>query len=97
MRSRYTAFTLANGKYLMDSHHSTTRPLKERKSIEAWAKSVNWIRLEVLDSKKGGINDQNGTVTFNAYFFENGRVEVIHEKSDFVKEDGLWMYLGLAE
>lgn len=97
MRSRYSAFVLANGSYLMDSHHSTTRPIKERKSIEAWAKSVSWIRLEVLDSEKGGVNDQKGTVTFNAYFFENGKVDVIHEKSEFVKENGLWMYLGLAK
>ena len=97
MRSRYSAFVLGNGKYLMDSHHSSTRPIKERKSIEAWAKSVCWIRLEILDKEKGGINDQQGTVTFNAYFLENGQVEVIHEKSDFVKENGLWMYMGLAE
>lgn len=97
MRSRYSAFVLGNGNYLMDSHHSTTRPIKERKSIEAWAKSVSWIRLEIVDKEKGGINDQRGTVTFNAYFFEDGKVEVIHEKSDFVKENGYWMYLGLAE
>ncbi|MCM4150131.1 Sec-C motif domain protein [Arenibacter sp. N53] len=97
MRSRYSAFVLANGNYLMDSHHSSTRPIKERKSIEAWTRSVSWIRLEILNREKGGINDQRGTVTFNAYFFENGKVEVIHEKSDFVKENGLWMYLGLAE
>lgn len=97
MRSRYSAFVLTNGSYLMDSHHSSTRPVKERKSIEAWAKSVSWIRLEVLDRENGEINDQKGTVTFNAYFFENGKVEVIHEKSEFVKENGLWMYLGLAK
>ncbi|MDL5513405.1 YchJ family metal-binding protein [Arenibacter sp. M-2] len=97
MRSRYSAFVLGNGNYLMDSHHSSSRPIKEKKSIEAWAKSVSWIRLEILDKEKGGIYDQKGTVTFNAYFFENGKVEVIYEKSDFVKENGLWMYLGLAK
>ena len=97
MRSRYSAFVMANGSYLMDSHQSSTRPVKERKSIEAWAKSVSWIRLEILDTEKGRINDQKGTVTFNAYFFENSKVEVIHEKSEFVKEKGLWMYLGPAD
>jgi SEC-C motif-containing protein len=97
MRSRYSAFVLGNGNYLMDSHHTSTRPVKEKKAIEAWAKSVSWIKLEVLDSEKGEINDQNGTVSFNAYFFENGKVDVIHEKSEFVKENGLWMYLGLAK
>lgn len=96
MRSRYTAFTMANGNYLMKSHHTTTRPIKEQKSIENWAKSVNWIRLEVLESTKGKGRNEKGTVTFNAYYFEDGKVQVIHEKSAFVKENGIWMYLGLA-
>jgi SEC-C motif domain protein len=97
MRSRYSAFVLADGDYLMATHHSSTRPIKEKKAIVKWAKSVQWIKLEVLDTSKGSINDVEGTVTFNAYFFENGKVDVIHEKSAFVKEGNLWYYLGLSE
>lgn len=97
MRSRYTAFTMANGDYLMESHHSTTRPLKEKKAIETWAKSVSWIRLEILQTSLGNENDTKGIVSFNAYYFENGKVNVIHEKSAFVKENGYWVYLGLAK
>lgn len=96
MRSRYTAFTMGNGDYLMKSHHSSTRPIKEKEAIENWAKSVNWIRLEILEISKGNITDIKGTVTFNAYYFENGRVERIHEKSAFVKENDCWFYLGLS-
>lgn len=96
MRSRYSAFVVANGDYLMLSHHSTTRPVKEKKAIVAWAKSVNWIKLEVIATTKGKPTDEKGTVTFNAYFFENGKVDVIHEKSAFVKENGDWKYLGFA-
>lgn len=94
MRSRYSAFVLANGDYLMQSHHSTTRPIKEKKDIVKWAKSVQWIKLEVLETSKGLRNDTEGTVTFNAYFYENGKVDVIHEKSAFLKENDLWMYIG---
>ena len=97
MRSRYTAFVMANGNYLMRSHHSTTRPTKSKNTIINWAKSVNWIRLEVLEKSKGGNKDNEGTVTFNAYYFEDGKVEVIHEKSAFAREDGVWAYVGLAE
>ncbi|QWX83749.1 Sec-C motif domain protein [Cellulophaga sp. HaHaR_3_176] len=96
MRSRYTAFTMANGDYLMNSHHQKTRPIKEKNSIENWAKSVNWIRLEILNKTKGFKSDTEGTVTFNAYYFENGNVEIIHEKSAFEKDNGNWMYVGLA-
>ena len=97
MRSRYSAFVLADGDYLMGTHHQSTRPIKEKKAIVKWAKSVQWIKLEVLETSKGSKDDIEGTVTFNAYFFENGKVDVIHEKSAFVKEDNLWYYLGLSE
>lgn len=97
MRSRYSAFTLANGDYLMASHHPSTRPLKEKKAIVKWAKSVQWIKLEVLDTSEGKDTDSKGTVTFNAYFFENGKVDIIHEKSAFVKENDQWFYLGLSK
>lgn len=33
MRSRYSAFVLANGDYLMQTHHSSTRPTNEKKNI----------------------------------------------------------------
>jgi len=94
MRSRYSAFVLANGDYLMKSHHSSTRPLREKKSIVAWAKSVKWIKLEVLQTTKGLESDEEGTVAFKAFYFENGALEVIQENSRFVKENSCWMYLG---
>ncbi|MFI1772712.1 YchJ family protein [Thalassobellus citreus] len=97
MRSRYSAFVVANGDYLMTSHHTKTRTLKEKKSIVAWAKSVQWIKLEILETSKGKQNDSEGTVTFNAYFYEHGTIEVIHEKSAFVKENNHWKYLGLSK
>lgn len=96
MRSRYSAFVLTNGNYLMDTHHLKTRPIKEKNAIVAWAKSVQWIKLEVLETSKGKQNDTEGTVTFNAYFYENGKVDVIHEKSAFVKENNYWKYLGIS-
>lgn len=97
MRSRYSAFVLANGDYLMRSHHSSTRSLKEKKSIIEWAKSVQWIKLEVLETSKGKAEDTEGTVTFNAYFYDKGSVEVIHETSAFLKETNHWTYLGLSK
>ncbi|WP_236778410.1 YchJ family protein [Pseudalgibacter alginicilyticus] len=97
MRSRYSAFVLANGDYLMQSHHSSTRPIKEKKDIVKWAKSVEWIKLEILETSKGYETDSDGTVTFNAYFYKHGKIRVIHEKSIFIKEDNHWTYLGLSQ
>lgn len=94
MRSRYSAFVLANINYLHESHHSTTRPTqKENKEILSWTKSVKWLKLEVLTTSKGSITDLEGTVEFNAFFMENGKVDVIHENSSFCKENKHWVYL----
>lgn len=96
MRSRYTAFTLVNGDYLMESHYKTTRPLSEKKDIVAWAKAMEWIKLEVKATTKGLESDMEGTVRFKAYFKENGKQRFIKENSKFIKENGVWYYLGLA-
>ncbi|CAM4335257.1 YchJ family protein [Zobellia nedashkovskayae] len=93
MRSRYSAFVLANIKYLQKSHHSTTRPNKrEKRKIEAWTKSVNWLKLEILNSTKETATDTEGTVEFKAFYIENGQMGVIHENSNFSKENGHWVY-----
>jgi len=92
MRSRYVAFTKANVDYLMRSHHSTTRPLKDRKNIEQWAKSVQWMGLVILFTDAGQANDTRGIVEFKALFMENGQLQQLHEKSFFEREFGKWLY-----
>lgn len=95
MRSRYTAFTKADGDYLMKSHHSSTRPLSEKKSIVKWAKSVEWVRLEILNTELGQEEDSLGSVEFKAYFKDKRKEHFIHENSKFIKEKGVWVYLGI--
>ncbi|MDP3435266.1 MAG: YchJ family metal-binding protein [Bacteroidota bacterium] len=80
MRSRYVAFTLANVDYLMRSHSAKTRPVKTRKSIEKWAKSVAWMGLTILETQAGEASDEIGTVEFKATYLENGKLQQIHEK-----------------
>jgi len=92
MRSRYTAFTMADGAYLMRSHHSHTRPVKERKSIDAWAKSVHWMGLVILGAQAGEAPDNTGYVEFRALYLEGGKMQQIHEKSLFKREHGKWVY-----
>jgi len=96
MRSRYTAFTLANGDYLMKSHHPDTRNPKDKMNLEKWAKSVNWIKLEILNRTNGLEFNDRGTVEFKAFYFENRQIQVIHENSEFVKENSLWYYVGIV-
>lgn len=94
MRSRYSAFVLANIEYLQKSHHSSSRPkTKDKKEILAWTKSVQWLKLEVINTSKGRKTDTTGTVEFKAYFIENGSIDIIHENSEFSKENNHWVYV----
>ena len=60
---------------------------KEYKKLEKWTKSVEWVKLEIINATKD-------TVHFNAFFFiENGNLESIQENSNFCKENNYWVYL----
>jgi SEC-C motif-containing protein len=93
MRSRYVAFVKANVDYLLRSHCSKTRPLKERKAIEKWTKSVDWMGLTVLNTEAGGVSDDVGYVEFRALFVEAGKMQEIHENSRFKRENKKWVYV----
>ncbi|BAO55978.1 YchJ family protein [Nonlabens marinus] len=94
MRSRYSAFVLADVDYLQLSQHSSQRlSKKEAKELKLWTKSVTWIRLEVLQTTQGLEDLETGRVEFKAHYLENSRLQVIHENSKFCKENGHWVYL----
>ena len=87
MRSRYSAFVLANINYLHKSHHSSTRlSKKEYKELKQWTQSVKWIKLEILFATEANVH-------FKAYFKENETINTIEEKSTFCKENNHWVYL----
>ncbi len=87
MRSRYSAFVLADIKYLKKSHHNSTQlSKKEYQELENWTKSIKWVKLEILNFKEN-------LVEFKAHFIENGNLNIIHENSFFCKENNYWVYL----
>ncbi|NJB83772.1 YchJ family protein [Wenyingzhuangia aestuarii] len=91
MKSRYTAYVLADIDYLLKSHHSSTRPTKEADEISAWTKAVTWLGLEIIKAEAPTTNE--GFVTFMAHFLENGTKNTIHETSRFIKENNHWTYI----
>ena len=92
MRSRYSAYVTGNIAYILDTHHVSTSPIKDRKSILNWTKSVKWLGLTVHSTKQGHSNDTIGYVHFTAVFMENGQIDKIEENSHFVKENNKWYY-----
>ncbi|HRH92094.1 MAG TPA: YchJ family protein, partial [Agitococcus sp.] len=92
MRSRYTAFVLEKAQYLVDTHHSTHRQADELKALKKSFKHTQWLGLEVMDKEQGQANDHTGIVEFKAHFKSLGKNHVLHERSQFVKEQGKWFY-----
>jgi len=90
MRSRYTAYTLANEKYLLKSWHKSTRPLTLDLDKDM---PTQWQGLEILNTRAGGEDDATGTVEFVARFSVQNKPGQVHEISEFVREAGQWCYL----
>ena len=84
MRSRYTAFTLQRMDYVAATWHPDFRP----SDLEADV-ALRWIGLAVMDVKSGGDEAQ---VEFEARYLNNGRLDALHERSDFRLEQGRWWY-----
>lgn len=93
MRSRYSAFVLCNGEFLLLSHSIKFRDASTIHNTIRWSRSVAWNRLEIISLENGLSNDSIGTVEFKAFFKEKNKMKYIHEKSSFIREDSHWVYL----
>ncbi|MDP3711392.1 MAG: YchJ family metal-binding protein [Mycobacteriales bacterium] len=88
MRSRYSAFAVADAAYLLRSWHPSTRP----RSLEL-DPGQEWQRLIVLECTRGGLLDVEGTVSFVARYELHGTPGAVRETSRFSRHDGRWVYL----
>jgi len=89
MRSRFTAYTMHNAAYLQDTWDATVRP----ELIDFSREKIEWQRLEIGKTKKGGVKDSKGVVEFKAYYLEDGEEYVMNEISSFTKINNRWFYL----
>jgi SEC-C motif-containing protein len=92
MRSRFDAFKNADAEWLLASWHPSTRP----DSLDL-ADNPNWRGLQILDTVAGRPTDDDGIVEFKATYLVGRKVQVMHERSRFVREDGRWYYLDAVE
>jgi SEC-C motif-containing protein len=93
MRSRYSAYALAQGRgpappamleYLMRTWHPSTAP------GDLALGPMNWTGLEILHQEARG---DAGVVEFVAHHKVNGRAARMHEVSRFVRESAAWLYV----
>ena len=91
MRSRYSAYVLQLGDYLLATWHPGTRPA----AIEPDPPGLKWLGLEV---RHHAVQDEDhATVEFVARSKLGGRAHRLHETSRFVREPagpgGRWFYV----
>lgn len=100
MRSRYTAYTLKNTQYLVDTSHPGQQDSIRQQEIYQQSDSTLWQRLEIINTEAGKATDQTGIVEFRAWFKESpsGPEKAHHERSTFIKKEGRWyfVYPGVA-
>ncbi len=89
MRSRFTAFAMHNESYLLKTWDTSKRPA----NIDFSKKAVDWLRLEIITTKKGGVKDSKGFVEFKAFYILDDEEYVLNELSRFRKRNNQWMYL----
>jgi SEC-C motif domain protein len=89
MRSRYSAYAVGDGSYLLRSWASTTRP--RHVAID---RATEWTGLVIRATTGGAMLDQEGTVAFEAHHRSGGVDQVLRETSRFVREEGRWVYEG---
>ena len=98
MRSRYSAFALAEVDYLIATHPDSLTPLlQRRKELRKNCREVRWLGLKIKAVEAGGVDDLEGTVTFEAIFGAGGQRNVMAETSLFQRRDGdlkgHWLYI----
>jgi len=89
MRSRYSAYSLQNDKYLLETWHPKTRPKNNPSDDD----NTTWTGLEILRTEEGLKNDTNGIVEFIATCDVKVTTSHIHETSQFVHENDRWYYI----
>lgn len=88
MRSRYSAFAVGDGGYLLRTWHSSTRPA----DLELDG-SIRWTGLDILAATGGTAFHSEGTVEFVAHYRIGGEAGEQRENSRFEREAGLWVYV----
>jgi len=90
MRSRYSAYVLADANYLYRSWDEATRPPLQ--SLRKMPR-LSWLGLTVRSTTGGGEGDDHGTVSFIARYMAEGRVVEVAETSRFRRVGGRWVYV----
>jgi SEC-C motif domain protein len=88
MRSRFTAHVVGDYQHLHRTYAGTARrPYVE----EPAGGEMKWTRL-VVHAEEDGPKPEIAFVDFSAYFQDGETEQALHEKAEFARIDGNWIY-----
>ncbi|MCV6588983.1 MAG: YchJ family metal-binding protein [Marinobacterium sp.] len=93
MRSRYTAFALGQVDYLINTTAERYRNPDDAVILSEQIQATTWTGLEIIMTEQGKAEDETGIVEFIASFEAAGEAAQLHEKSNFRRENGHWVYV----
>lgn len=89
MRSRYSAYALGLGSYLLATWHPRTRPAENALALDA---DTRWLGLNVRCHER--VDSDHAIVEFVARYRVGGGPAVrLHEVSRFERLAGAWFYV----
>jgi len=92
MRSRYTAYVLADIPYLTRTLHPKERDDFDTAAAAKWARDADWQGLEVVSTEEGTADDDKGEVEFKVSYKRHGSPCVHHELAEFRKLEDTWYF-----
>lgn len=92
MRARYSAYVKEAVNFILDTTHPDQRDQYTEGGIRRWARNSEWRGLTILETEKGGAEDDTGTVEFVAEYVEKTRRNRHHEIAQFRRQEGLWYF-----
>ena len=92
MRARYAAHVKVEVGFLFDSTHPEYRKDYDHEGTKVWAESSEWHGLEIVETAQGGPEDKEGEVTFVARFRDKDGLRSHHERGEFKRKRGRWLF-----
>ena len=101
MRSRYSAYVEHSVDYIINTCVKKGKDDIDLKSTRDWSEGSKWLGLKIISVEKGGPEDSEGTVEFEATYERDGLRDVHHETAKFKKVDNganeaggekVWLY-----
>jgi SEC-C motif-containing protein len=92
MRARYSAHEKVAVDFLFNSTHPDHREGYDHKATQVWAEESEWHGLQIVETIGGGPKDEEGEVIFTARFRDKQGLRTHHERGQFKKKKGKWLF-----